>query len=160
MRWSRSRSGVAALEMALLAPFLVTLMLVGIDFAAAILNTARITRALQSSAEYATLAGQNGVTWATIQTNAQSIAGSVTGAFVGPPIHTAIINQGAGAGSKCCLNNSTWNCSTNSNLTCADGSTPGVYITLTAQYPFRALFSMDTYLTGRTLSDSIVAPLQ
>jgi hypothetical protein len=119
-----------------------------------------VARVLAASAEYATLAGQNGVTWATIQTNAQSIASSVTSAFVGTPTVTAVVNQGAAAGSKCCLNNSTWSCSTSSSLTCTDGSTPGVYITVTAQYPLRTLFSGDTYLTGTTLTDKVVAPVK
>ena len=160
MRWAHSRSGIAALEMALLAPMLATLMLLVIDFGAAFLSKARITRALQSGAEYATLAGQNNVALATVTSGAQSIAGAVTSSFLGTPTVTAVVNQGAATGSRCCVNSSTWSCSTASNFTCADGSSPGVYLTLSARYPFRALFSLDTYLTGKTLSDSIVAPIQ
>ena len=52
-----------------------------------------------------------------------------------------------------------WTCSP-TTTSCADGSTPGTYLTVTAKYPFNALFSTDTYLVGATLSDSIVAPLQ
>jgi Flp pilus assembly protein TadG len=154
------RSGVAAVEMALLAPFLVTLTIGAIDFGAAFYAKALIGEALASSAEYATLAGQNTVASATIVANAKTIAGSVSNAFVGTAITTAVINQNNGTGSKCCIGSGTWSCSTSSGFTCTDGSSPGVYITITAQYPFNALFSADTYLTGRTFSDSIVAPLQ
>src|SRR5262249_34333323 len=93
MRWIRDRSGLAALEMAPLAPFLIAVMIAGIDFGGALLAKAKVARMLAASAEYATLAGQNGVTWATIQTNAGSIARSVTSAFVGTPTVTAVINQ-------------------------------------------------------------------
>lgn len=153
------------MEMALLAPFMIAVMVAGIDFGGALLAKARVARVLAASAEYATLAGQNSVTWDTIETNAVSIASSVTSAFVGTPTVTAKINQRTGtgsdgAGTKCCLNNNTWTCSTSSTLTCSDGSTPGVYITVTAQYPIRTLFSGDAYLTGSTLTDKIVAPIK
>jgi Flp pilus assembly protein TadG len=155
------RSGVAALEMALVAPFLVTIMIAGIDFGGTLLSRARVVRILADSAEYATLAGQNGVTWSTIQNNAKTIASSVTSPFLGTPtVNLPVVNQGAGAGSRCCIGSGTWSCSTGSTFTCADGSTPGVYITVTAQYPIITLFSADTYLTGKTLTESIVAPLQ
>lgn len=160
MRWTHSRSGIAALEMALLAPVMATLGLLVVDFAAAFLSKARITRALENAAEYATLAGQNSVVASTIISGATTIAGNVSSSFLGIPTVTAVINQGAAAGSKCCLGTGTWSCSTSATFTCSDGSSPGVYITVSARYPFTPLFSLDTYLTGKTLSDQIVAPVQ
>ncbi len=153
------RSGVAALEMALLAPMLAALLVAVIDFSGAILSKARVTRALERSAEYATLAGQNAVAWTTIAANAQTIASAVTGPFVGTPIVTAVVNAGLGTGSKCCPDNTGMHCGA-STTSCGDGSTPGVYIQVQAQYPIRTLFSADAYLTGKTLTDSIIAPLQ
>ncbi len=44
--------------------------------------------------------------------------------------------------------------------TCADGSTPGTYLTVTTQYPFLALFPGDTYLVGKTLNERMVSILQ
>jgi Flp pilus assembly protein TadG len=156
-----NRSGVAALEMALVAPFLVTLMIAGIDFGGTLFSQARIVRALAASAEYATLAGQNGLTWATIEANARTIASSASSPFLGTPIvNLPVVNQNAGAGSRCCVGSGTWSCSTGSTFTCTDGSTPGVYITVTAQYPITTLFPADTFLTGKALTESIVAPLQ
>ena len=159
MKRLTGRSGVAALEMALVAPFLVTIIIAGIDFGGVLLSQARVVRILADSAEYATLAGQNGVAWSTIQTNTQTIARSATSPFLGTPtVNLPVVNQGAGAGSRCCIG-STWTCST-TTTSCADGSTPGVYITVTAQYPITTLFSADAFLTGSTLTESIVAPLQ
>ena len=156
-----SRSGVEALEMALVAPFLVTIIIAGIDFGGALLSQARVVRILADSAEYATLAGQNGVAWGTIQNNTKTIAMSATSPFLGTPtVNLPVVNQGAGAGSRCCIGSGTWSCSTSGTFTCADGSTPGVYITVTAQYPITTLFSADAFLTGGTLTESIVAPLQ
>lgn len=159
MKRPSSSSGIAALEMALIAPLLVSVIIVAVDFGAALLSKARITRALESSAEYATLAGQNSIAWSTIKTNAMAIASSVTSPFLGTAIVDAHINQDLAAGSKCCPNSSGLNCGA-TTTSCTDGSTPGSYIKITVRYPFNALFSTDTYLTGTTLSDSIVAPIQ
>jgi Flp pilus assembly protein TadG len=155
-----SRSGIAAVEAALLAPIFITLLVAAVDFSAALLSKAQISQALASSAEYATLAGQNGVATATIASNAQTIASTVSNPFVGTPTVTATVNQGAAAGSKCCLSTGTWSCSTSSGFTCADGSAPGVYLTVSAQYPFQPVFSVDTLMAGDTLTDRIIAPLQ
>ncbi len=155
------RSGVAALELALVAPILVTLMIAVIDFGAALLSKAQITEALAAAAAYSTLAGQNTTTnptQASIAANAKTIAGSLASAFVGAPTVTAVVNNGAAKGSKCCPG-TIWACSTVANFTCTDGSSPGNYITITASYPFKALIATDKYLVGKTLSDSIVAPL-
>ncbi len=147
------------MEMALLAPLLISLLIAVTDFGTALLSQAQIARAVARSAEYATLAGQNSVATATIITNARTIAGAVASPFVGTPIVTAVVNQGVALPSKCCPDSAGLHCTARTS-TCADGSTPGVYIKVQAQYPFLPLFSVDTYLTGATLSDSIVAPLQ
>ena len=160
MRCLRDRSGVAALELALVAPILITLMIGSIDIGAAQLRQAQITRPLAASAEYATLAGQNNVAQATIISNAKTLAGALTGPFIGAPtVMSAVLNNNAAAGSTCCPG-STWTCSTVSGYACADGSTAGVYLTIKASYPFKALIAADTNLVGTTLSASIVARLQ
>ena len=74
MRQRDSRSGVAAVEAALLLPILVTLMIGVIDFGAALFSEGQIANALATSAEYATLAGQSGVAWTTIAANAKTLA--------------------------------------------------------------------------------------
>ena len=153
------RSGVAAVELALLAPILITTMIAVIDFGASLLTRAQIARALAASAEYASMAGQNNVATATISTNARTLAGVVTSAFVASPTVTAVVNQGAATGAKCCPG-ATWSCSTATTFACTDGSSPGVYLTITAQYAFKPLFPADVYLAGKTLTDSIVTPLQ
>lgn len=153
------RSGVAAVELALLAPVMIMIMIAVIDFGAALLSRAQIAWALAGSAEYASLAGQNNVAVATIAANARIVASAVVSQFLAAPTVTAIVNQSATAGSKCCPG-TTWSCSTAAGFSCADGSTPGVYLTVTAQYPFKPLFAADVYLTGKTFTDSIVAPVQ
>jgi Flp pilus assembly protein TadG len=159
MRRKFGRSGVAALEMALVAPILVTLMIASIDFGAALLSKAQISQALALAAEYTTLAGQNTTTSptnATIMANAKTYAGSLTSAFVGTPTVTAVVNNGTSA-SACCPG-TTWVCS--SATTCSDGSSPGTYLTISVSYPFKPLISTDARLLGKVLSDSIVAPVK
>ena len=153
------RSGVAALEMALVAPFLITLMIGGLDFGAAVLCKAQITETLSGAAAYATLAGQNQITQATIVSNAKSLAGALTSPFLGAASVTAVINNNAASGSVCCPG-STWTCSTTQGFTCPDGSSAGTYITLSASYTFKPLFPTDTRLVGKTLAGTITAPLQ
>jgi Flp pilus assembly protein TadG len=159
MRLHHDRRAVAALELALLAPVLITLLIGIVDFGAALLTKARMARTLAGSAEYATLAGQNGVASATIATNARTLASALTSGFVGTPTVTAIVNNGAAAGSKCCPG-AAWVCSAAGGFTCADGSTPGTYLTITARYPFLPLMPGDTWLVGKTLTDKVVTPLQ
>jgi Flp pilus assembly protein TadG len=159
MNLKQDRSGVAALETALLAPLLVTLLIGITDFSMALLSRAQIARALAGSAEYATLAGQGGVaTTATIAANAKTLAGSVTNAFLGKPTVTSLLNNGAASGAKCCPGAS-WSCSTSAGFTCADGATPGIYLKVSVSYPFNPFWSADTWLLGLTLTDSVVAPL-
>ena len=158
MKPVRDWSGLAALEMALLAPFLLTLAIASVDFGAALLAQARIARALESAAEYATMAGQNGVSTATISTNAQTIAKAVSNGFLSSPTATAVVS--GTTTNMCCLNVTPWSCSNAPTTSCSDGSTPGVYIAITAQYTFTPLFSGDAFLTSRTIGGSIVAPLQ
>lgn len=153
------KRAVAALEMALMAPVLTTVMIAALDVGGAVLTKAQIARALAGSAEYATLAGQNAVASATIVTNARAIAGTVSSSFAGTPTVTAVVNNNAASGSKCCPG-ATWSCSTSTSFTCADGSAPGIYLTVTATYPFTPLFPADTRLVGKTLTDTVVAPLQ
>lgn len=161
MTLRRDKAGVAALEFGLIAPTLIAVLVAVIDFGAALRSQAQITRAIASSAEYATLAGQaQKLTNQAIANNVQTYAGGVSSSFLGTPVITAVVNQGAATGAKCCLTTTSWSCSTASGFTCADGSTPGVYITIKATYPFNALFPTDTYLVGKTLTASIVAPLQ
>jgi Flp pilus assembly protein TadG len=155
----RERSGVAALELALVAPLFVLLMMFTVDMGMVLLGQAQIARALESSAEYATLAGQNNVATSTIATNALSFARGVSNGFLSAPTVTAVLNNGAATGAKCCPGTA-WTCSTAANFACADGSTPGIYLTVTAHYPFMALFPADTFLVGKTLSDSVVALLR
>lgn len=158
MRILRSCAGAAAVEMGLIAPIIISMMIFMIDVGVALLSQAQIAQALATSAEYATLAGQNSVASATIAANAKTYASAVSNAFLGTPTVTAVVNNGAGTGAKCCIGSS-WSCST-TTTSCADGSTPGSYLKVTAQYPFKTLFPTDTYLLGTTLSDTIVAPLQ
>ena len=156
------QSGVAALELALVAPILVTLMIASIDFGAAVLSKAQISQALALAAEYTTLAGQNTTTSptnATIMANAKTYAGSLTSNFVGTPTVTVTLNNGAATGSTCCPG-TTWTCSASTPFTCKDGSSPGTYLTIAVSYPFKPLISTDTRLLGKVLTDSIVVPVK
>ena len=160
MNLLRDRAGVAALEMALVAPVYVTLLIAAVDLGAAVLCKAQIERALAGAAQYASIAGQaNKLSSTAIATNTQAYAAAVHSPFLGRAAVTAVVNNNAGTTATCCPGTS-WTCSTASNFTCSDGSPPGVYLSVTAKYPFKPLFATDQLLTGTTLTDSIVVRLQ
>jgi Flp pilus assembly protein TadG len=160
MRLLRDRAGVAAVEFALVAPVLIIILVAVTDFGAALLCQTRIIRAVASGAEYATLAGQaNKLTATAIASNAKVYAAGVSSAFLGTATTTATVNNGAASGSTCCPG-TTWTCSATSGFTCADGSTPGTYLTITATYPFKAIFPADANLAGKSLTETVVARLQ
>jgi Flp pilus assembly protein TadG len=154
------RSGVAAMELALVSPVLVALIIASVDVGAAFLSKAQIVQAVTTAGEYATLAGQNPnkIASATIAANAKTYASAVSSILLGTPTVTVLINNGAATGSTCCVG-SAWTCSTSTTFTCADGSVPGNYITITASYPYKAIFAADKLLTGKVLTDTIVARL-
>lgn len=157
-RWSCTRAA-AAVELALLAPIPIMLMIAAVDTGLALLSHAQIARALASSAQYATLAGQNNVAFTTISVNAKTLASAVASGFLGTPVVTAVVNNAAAVGALCCPGLS-WTCSSAGGFTCADGSTPGSYLTITARYPFTPLWSPDTLLVGKILTEAVVVPLK
>ena len=160
MKLVRDRAGVAAVEMALVAPVYVSLLIAAVDLGGAVLCKAQIERTLAGAAQYASIAGQaNKLSAATIASNAQAYAAAARSPFLGTATVTTVVNNNAGTAATCCLGTS-WTCSTASKFTCADGSAPGVYLSVTVNYPFKALFTADTLLTGKTLTDSVVVRLQ
>jgi Flp pilus assembly protein TadG len=160
MKLFRDRSGIAALEMALVAPVYATLLIAIVDVGGAVLCQSRIERALAGAAQYASIAGQaNKLTATSIASNAQAYAAAVSSAFLGAATVTTVINNNAGTSATCCPG-TTWTCSTSSSYTCSDGSSPGVYLAVTALYPFNTLFTTDTWLTGKTLTGTVVVRIQ
>jgi Flp pilus assembly protein TadG len=160
MRLWHSKKATAVLELAILAPIPIMLMIAAVDFGLALLSHAQLSRAVASAAEYATLAGQNNVAFATIATATRAlVAGTGTNGFLSSPAVTAIINNGAASGAQCCPG-TTWVCSVAAGFTCANGATPGSYLTITASSTFTPLWATDSYLIGTVLTESVVVPLK
>jgi Flp pilus assembly protein TadG len=167
MKLRHDRRAVAALEMALVAPIIAGLLMSVTDMGMALLLQAQITRAVAEAAEYATLAGQSSKppSTATIEANAKTFAGGVSNSFLGTAVTTVYFNNPISAGtdnaatSKCCPG-TTWSCSTSASFTCADGSSPGTYLSISVSYPFNAFFAVDSAIIGKNLTASTVAPLQ
>ena len=167
MKLWHDRRGVSAVEMAMVAPILVTLLMAITDMGMALFCQAKITRAVAAAAAYATLAGQASQppSTAAIEANAITFAGGVSNSFLGTPVTKAIFNNPLSvgtdnaAGSKCCPG-TTWTCSTSASFTtCPDSSSPGTYLTISATYPFKAFFGADNAIIGKTITETIVAPL-
>ena len=141
----RDRSGVAAVEFALVCTLLL-IMLGGItDYGLAILDKSRLANAVAQGVEYAYLHPSS--TSSQVQTVVQgssSLTG-VTATVTGPVPTSGPAVCYCIAGTPPALSAAA-TCSTN----CADGSKPGTYVGISATYSYNAILPGFSRLTGTT----------
>ena len=144
----RNRRAVAALEFALVAPVLLMLFGGMADLGIAMWVRGTLTEAVSQGAYYAFLTGPS-VTASNIQslvTKASGITG-VTATVSAPATYCA-------AGTPATLT------AAPSNSTCADGSTPGTYTTISANYTVPAVLPVLTSLGSVKLQEDATVRLQ
>ncbi|WP_164549761.1 TadE/TadG family type IV pilus assembly protein [Altericroceibacterium xinjiangense] len=143
LRWFRlavrlraDRSGVAAVELALLLPFLVLLLAGLIDYSRLIVTGMQVRSAAQAGADYALLHGwdQDGIT--------QSVMSATTLEVTANPAPQRL--QGCVSGTSIIPT---------TEPTCPSGAQPGEYVTASATAPFSPLMPWP----GLTLSSSLSA---
>ncbi len=144
---SHDRRGVAALELALVAPVLLAMFGSLTDFTLALSDRMRIAGAVAGGAQYAfnqgqLLAGsQQSVSAVDVQgkvlggTNLGGVAVAVTG----PALY--------------CLANATLAADT-AGTKCANGSPPGTYVIITASYHYAPLLPLYSTMAPTTLSET------
>ncbi|MDB5474577.1 MAG: tadG [Phenylobacterium sp.] len=118
----RDRRGAAAVEFALLAPVLLLLLAGLIDVSRLIVTSLQVRAAAQAGADYARARGWDAV----------AVAGAVTGAT---PLAAAA--SPAPLVTKACVSGQSIVATT--ATTCSGGGTPGDFVTVAAQAPFKAL---------------------
>ncbi len=148
------QSGIAAVEMALIAPFFLILLGGTVDLALLVHEQAQITQATSAGLAYAELAEQAGVAVSTISTNVTTMiqdeinTGYISGASV-----AVTINNGNPSADRCCVSFSggtaSWTCAA-SAPTCTDSSTPGLYLKVMTTYSYKPLFPEDDFLPKST----------
>lgn len=156
-----ARRGVAALEFALVAPFLI-LALVGIvDLVHLIHDQMALSQILTAGAQYAFRQGQSGTetgtTLDTDVTNFINTTSPVTLASI-----SAVFNGGDNTATNyyCVAGTTPVYTKSSSGTTCADGSTAGQFLAISATVTPTAFFSMDAYFIPSVLSSSVTVRLK
>ena len=117
-RFARHSAGNAAIEMALAAPVLATLMVGTVDFGMAVYRKMQVQHAAQSGAEYAMVHGFS--------------ATAITSAVTGATAFTGISATPAPAQSCGCPSGTTITAAT-CGTNCASGLAAGIYVTVSTQ---------------------------
>ena len=153
------RSGVAALEIALVAPFLLVVLGGTVDLSIMIYDKDETAKAISSGLEYAVLAEQAGTSTSTISTNVGTlVSAQIPTRAVSNPVVTVSVNNGAASGDRCCVTFSggvaSWTCAASAPV-CSDGSDAGLYMQVTTSYAFRPLLPEDSFLAQPITSTAI-----
>ena len=145
-----NRSGIAAVEFALLLPVFALLCVGGIDFGMAFDAKLRLSTAVGEGAQFAFLTG-TGVQATQVQTVVQS-------ASTLSPVSVAVTYSPNAcyclAGSPAALSGQT--CGTS----CANGSPAGKYLSITATYTYQPIFPSYALLANPVLSEAVTVRLQ
>lgn len=149
-RLAADERGVALIEFALLAPVLALLCVGAIDFGLAFASQLQLASAVDMGAQYAFLTGVN-VQAGAVQAVVQK-ATSLTG-----------VSATIGYNSSACY------CPTGAPPTlaaqtcgqpCADGSEPGKFLNISANYTYRPIFPTYALIANPTLTQTVTVRLQ
>jgi Flp pilus assembly protein TadG len=140
-RLARDRSGIAAIEMGLVASMLVAILIPMFDLGMGAYQKMRVQDAAEAGAQYALTSGYSTTA---ITTAAQTATSLGTGITVTPSeacncIISSVIGPAVACGS-----------------TCADGSTAGTYVTVATQTSYSLLVSYPGLASPMTLSGTAV----
>lgn len=159
----RDRQAVAAIEMALMAPFFAMLLFAIANFSFAFYSKLQLTAAVSNGAQYAFTSGQN-LTAATIPAylaNIGTVVQNSSGITVNSP--TVLFNN-AGDGSNfnscyCISNSGSWTVATCGAPCSTEGPTAGKFVSIAASYPYQPLIPNSFLKTG-PLNASLIARIQ
>ncbi|MDE2517176.1 MAG: pilus assembly protein [Rhodospirillales bacterium] len=150
-RLIRARRGVAALEFALVMPVLLIMLGGVVDFGLVMLARSQLASAVTQGAEYAMATGSS-VSPSSIRTMVQS-ASPLAGV-------TATVTPSSGAACYCVTGTPLALSSHICTSACPDGSSPGVYLTIKAQYTYQPILPFYSALAATTLSEQAQVRLQ
>jgi Flp pilus assembly protein TadG len=145
-RLRHDRAGVAAVELGLIAPVLVALVIPMVDLGIGAYNKMRIQDAAEAGAQYA-LANAGTYNAAATQSAATN-ATSLTGVTATVANSCNCITSGAIGGAVSCTG------------TCADGSTPGSYVSVSTQMTYHLLLAYPGLTDPMTLRGYAVVRIQ
>jgi Flp pilus assembly protein TadG len=147
---ARDRRGVAAVEFALVCTLLFILLAGITDYGLALLDKSRLANAVAQGVQYAFLNPASSSS--RVQTVVQS-SSSLSG----------VVATVAGPVCRCITGTTTPTLATPAtcNTACADGTQPGTYFTISANYSYNAILPGFSQMTGRTaISESASVRVQ
>lgn len=150
-RLLRSRRATAALEFALVTPVLLIMLGGVVDFGLVMLARSQLASAVAQGAEYAIATGSS-VSPASVKTLVQS-ASPLSGV-------TATVSPSSGAACYCVTGTPLALTSHICSSACPDGSSPGIYLTIKAQYTYQPILPFYSQLAATTLSEQAEVRLQ
>jgi Flp pilus assembly protein TadG len=174
LRRLRDDKGTAAIEFALIAPFLVLLALGTIDIGAAITDKFALDGAVSAATQYAILnaSSVNSIDGQTLAQSLAYIAGSANSANAAVTVNngpTATLNAGvltAGGSSSpadscyCPTRASgggvNWGSSISCGSTCSGGGVAGKFVTIAASMPFTSIFGSNSLIPSQTFATTSV----
>src|SRR5204862_2285665 len=145
---AHNRRGVSAVEFGLAAPVFLAALSPVIDLGLAFSEQIRVNQAVEAGAQYASSNPYNGTSWAT------AVSSAITNAT------TLSLNQSVGAETCGCPNSTSTqivtgsygtppSCTSNS---CPDGSSPGYYVTISANLTYTSVMPYSILGSSTTLS--------
>jgi len=141
----RDGRGVAAVEFALAAPLLATILTVLVDFGFGFYEKMKVEDAAQAGAQYALLYGWD----STAIENAVTSAATLSGLTATPaPTKTCGCPSGTSVSAAAC------------GSTCSNGLSAGTYVTVSAHATYTPLISYPVMGTTVTLSSQSVVRIQ
>lgn len=161
VRWMTDRRGIAIVEFALVAPFLLILLGGAVDFGLLMAGKSRLANGVAQGIQYALLTGPT-VTIVNLRAAIQSGAArsgvkETVIVSVTTPACYCVSGVPAVLSAISTLLSATNTCT----MTCPTGATlPGVYVKVAATYTYKPLMPFYSGLVNTTVSEAITARLQ
>jgi Flp pilus assembly protein TadG len=162
-RFWKSERGVAAVEFALSAPFMILFFISIADFGFVFHKEIQLSAALSAGAEYAFTQGQT-ETGSTLTTDVTGFVNKISAVPLSSV--SASYNNGLSATSCYCENGAGASFSFTGPYTCGSactdgsGSTAGKYVSISAAFTYSPMFPSDQIFYNASLSQSVLVRLQ
>jgi Flp pilus assembly protein TadG len=153
------RAGVASVELGMVAPTLITLCVAITDFSVVYHKQLQLSSALTAAAEYAFARGQS-ETGTTLASDVGSFIQAVSAVSLSSV--TTNFNGGLVATGYYCVSGSPaiYSGPYTSGAACADGSTAGQFISISASYSYTPMFAANKAFLPGSYTQSVVVRLQ
>jgi Flp pilus assembly protein TadG len=158
--WAADRRGVAAVEFAIIAPVLLLLLGGIVDFGLMMIGRSQLANGVAQGVQYALLIGPS-VSSSTVNTMVKAgaaragITATLSVQVTGPACY-CVSGTPAALGTTSTAMSARYTCTN----TCANSTTPGVFMIIAASYTYAPLMPLYSELSNSTISQSVTVRLQ